>query len=104
MLKSWDFERVHITNGLTLLYAHNPRLPLLSLNAFLKVGKDQNPMEGPGTASLTARLLDEGTDSFTHQQISEALETVIMLTMAVAELSLSVWLMLKRNSLPATRA
>jgi len=38
---------------------------------------------------------------FVDLRLSEALETVIMLTMAVAELSLSIWLMVKRNSLPA---
>ena len=74
MLKNIDFKRVRFDNGLTLLYAHNPRLPIVSLNAFLLVGKDQNPMTGAGTASLTARLLDEGTENFDHRQISELLE------------------------------
>jgi zinc protease len=31
-------------------------------------------MTGAGTASLTARLLDEGTENFDHRQISELLE------------------------------
>jgi zinc protease len=76
MLKNIDFKKVHFDNGLTLLYAHNPRLPVVSLNAFLLVGKDQNPLTRAGTASLTARLLDEGTESFTHRQISELLENI----------------------------
>lgn len=33
--------------------------------------------------------------------LSEILEVIIMLTMAIAELSLSVWLMVKRSRLPA---
>lgn len=74
MLKNFDFKKVRFDNGLTLLYAHNPRLPVVSLNAFLLVGKDQNPLKRAGTASLTARLLDEGTESFNHRQISELLE------------------------------
>jgi hypothetical protein len=38
---------------------------------------------------------------FVDLHLSETVETAIMLTMAVAELSLCIWLMLKRNSLPA---
>ncbi len=74
MLENIDFERVGFDNGLTLLYAHNPRLPVVSLNAFLLAGKDQNPITGAGTAALTARLLDEGTENLNHRQISELLE------------------------------
>ena len=38
---------------------------------------------------------------FVDLHLTEVLEVVIMLTMAVAELSLCIWLMLKRNKLPA---
>lgn len=38
---------------------------------------------------------------FVDLHLPELLEVVIMLTMALAELSLSIWLMVKRNSLPA---
>ncbi len=37
---------------------------------------------------------------FVDLQLSEVLLTIIMLVMAVAELSLSIWLILKRNKLP----
>ena len=38
---------------------------------------------------------------FVDLHLSEILEVIIMLTMAIAELSLSIWLMVKRNRLPA---
>ncbi len=38
---------------------------------------------------------------FIDLQLPEILEAVIMFTMAIAELSLSIWLMAKRNRLPA---
>ena len=38
---------------------------------------------------------------FVDVHLSEILEVIIMLTMAIAELTLSVWLMAKRNKLPA---
>jgi len=37
---------------------------------------------------------------FVDLDLSELLEAFIMLTMAIAELSLSIWLLLKRNTLP----
>ncbi len=37
---------------------------------------------------------------FVDLHLPEALNIIIMLTMAIAELSLSIWLMVKRNSLP----
>jgi hypothetical protein len=38
---------------------------------------------------------------FIDVHLSEVLEVITMLTMAIAELSLSIWLMVKRNTLPA---
>ena len=38
---------------------------------------------------------------FIDLHLSEVLEVITMLTMAIAELSLSIWLMVKRNRLPA---
>ena len=38
---------------------------------------------------------------FIDVHLSEVLEVITMLTMAIAELSLSIWLMVKRNRLPA---
>ena len=40
---------------------------------------------------------------FVDLHLPEILEAAIMLTMAFAELSLSIWLVVKRNSLPANR-
>ena len=37
---------------------------------------------------------------FIDQQLPKILEVIIMLTMAIAELSLSIWLIVKRNGLP----
>ncbi len=69
-----SFERSVLENGLTVLFHRNDRVPLLSLCAFFLAGKDQNPLDSPGLASLTARLLDEGTQRFAEEQISRILE------------------------------
>jgi len=46
----------------------------VSVNAFIRAGKDQNPSTKPGLASLTSRLLDEGTQRYSSQELSHLLE------------------------------
>ncbi len=67
------FDRKEFSNGLVLLSAANKRLPLVSVNAFVLAGTGQNGSQ-PGVASLTSRLLDEGTDRYSAQQISQIVE------------------------------
>ena len=71
-----SFQRRVLDNGLTLLFHANSSVPLLSLCTFFLAGKDQNPMDSPGLSSLTARLLDEGTEHFEEEQISQTLEGI----------------------------
>ena len=75
MSEPW-FRRVQLDNGLRLLHHRTRRVPLVSVNAFFLAGKDQNPLEWPGLASLTARLLEEGTEGRSHRKISQTLESI----------------------------
>ncbi len=68
------FQRQRLDSGLLVLVSENDRLPLLSLNAFVVAGADQNPLGRSGLAALTCRLLDEGTEKRTASQIAEAVE------------------------------
>ncbi len=68
------FQRQRHDSGLLVLVSENDRLPLLSLNAFVVAGADQNPLGRSGLAALTCRLLDEGTEKRTASQIAEAVE------------------------------
>jgi zinc protease len=67
-------DRIVLNNGLVVLVSENPKLPLVSLNAYVLAGLDQNPMDRNGLASLTARMLDEGTEKFDYRTIAEILE------------------------------
>lgn len=68
------YERTVFDNGLVLLISESHKLPLVSLNAYVRCGLDQNPEDHPGLASLTARMLDEGTEKFSYRQIAEMVE------------------------------
>ena len=68
------FSRSVLANHLTLLVSENPRLPLVSVNAFVRAGANRNPLRRPGLAALTSRLLDEGTEKYQADEISEMVE------------------------------
>jgi len=68
--------RHRLDNGLLILHYENKNLPIVSVNAFVRAGKDQNPVSLPGLASLTSRLLDEGTQTYSSQELSQLIENV----------------------------
>jgi len=63
-----------LDNGLILLVAENHRLPLISVHAFVRAGVDQNPLDRPGIAALTSRLVTEGTRNYGVHEIYEIVE------------------------------
>jgi zinc protease len=69
------FSRFCLANGLTVLVSESHRLPLISINAFVLAGANRNPLQRPGLAALTSRLLDEGTEKYLADDISEMVES-----------------------------
>ncbi len=67
-------DRERLDNGLVMLVSENHKVPLVSLNAFVLAGQDQNPPDKPGLASFTARMLDEGTENYDYSEMAELLE------------------------------
>ena len=68
------FKRVQLENGLVVLISENPHLPLVTVNSYILAGADQNPPGKAGLAELTSRLLDEGSQTRSGEQISELIE------------------------------
>ncbi len=68
------FERRVWENGLVLLSCRNDRLPVVSVNAFVLAGTDQNPLRKPGLAALASRMLEEGTAKYRADDISRLVE------------------------------
>jgi zinc protease len=67
-------DRQRLVNGLVMLVSENHKIPLVSLNAYVLAGQDQNPPDKPGLAAFTARMLDEGTENYDYSQMAELLE------------------------------
>jgi zinc protease len=62
-VRPYDFPSVHrerLANGVRVVVASMPRLPLVTVVALVDAGAVQEPPTGSGVASLTARALTEG--------------------------------------------
>ncbi len=64
-------QRFKLSNGLTVLYSERPGLPLVAANLVLHAGSGVNPVDRPGLASMTARMLQQGTTTRSALQIAD---------------------------------
>jgi zinc protease len=64
-------EKFKLSNGLTVLYSERPGLPLVAANLVLHAGTGVNPVDRPGLASMTARMLQQGTTTRSALQIAD---------------------------------
>jgi zinc protease len=64
-------EQFKLTNGLTVLYNERPGLPLVAVSLVFRRGSGANPINDPGLASFTARMLQQGTTTHSALQIAD---------------------------------
>jgi zinc protease len=64
-------EQFTLSNGLTVLYNERPGLPLVAASLVLHAGSGANPIDHPGLASFTSRMLQQGTESRSALQIAD---------------------------------
>jgi zinc protease len=73
-LKLVKMQRGALSNGLKLILAERHELPLVSFNLVVNGGYAADQFATPGTARLTANMLDEGTRTRKALEIAEASE------------------------------
>lgn len=71
-----EIVRHELSNGLRLLLWPNQQLPLVTILGVIQAGADHNPKNRAGLASMTARLLEEGTVNFPADKLLAAVENV----------------------------
>ena len=71
-----DFERHTLPNGMRVIVAPVPKLPVVSMMAIIDAGAICDPPGREGLAQLTARALVEGTRRFDGQALTERLEGI----------------------------
>src|SRR5438309_2176108 len=63
-----------LANGLRVIVAERPSLPLLAVELIIRNGSEVDPNNLAGTASLTGSLLTKGTEKMSAPEIASAIE------------------------------
>ncbi len=71
-----DVQRARLSNGVRLLVAPMPRLPLVTVLALIDAGASADPAGAEGIATLTARALGEGTSTLDGAALADRLEAL----------------------------
>ncbi len=69
-------HREVLPNGIRLLVAARPAIPIVVLRVYLRAGSAYDPEDAPGLANLTAELLTRGTAKRTGPELDRAIEFV----------------------------
>ena len=69
-------KETRLENGLRVIVAERPGLPLLAAQVLVRSGAEVDPDQTAGTASMTGDLLTKGTDTMSAPQIASAIESL----------------------------
>ncbi|MBA3651379.1 MAG: insulinase family protein, partial [Chthoniobacterales bacterium] len=69
-------KETRLENGLRVIVAERPGLPLLAAQVLVRNGSEIDPDGFAGTASLTGDLLTKGTDTMSAPEIASAIESL----------------------------
>src|SRR5262249_37080663 len=69
-------EKKTLSNGLQVWLVGHHELPVVAFNLVILAGSDHDPVTMPGLSSMTADLLDEGTNTRSSLQIADELESI----------------------------
>jgi zinc protease len=69
-------HREVLANGIRLLVAPRPGIPIVVVRAYVRAGSAFDPADAPGLANLTAELLTRGTARRTGPELDRAIEFV----------------------------
>jgi len=69
-------KEARLENGLRVIVAERPGLPLLAAELLVRNGAEVDPDGRAGAASMTGSLLTKGTDKMTAPQIASAIESL----------------------------
>jgi len=69
-------ETHRISNGLLLAVCRRDHLPVISLQLVVLAGEAQSPPERPGTATLAARMILQGTELISADEVQSRIEAI----------------------------
>lgn len=78
-VRPYQFPAVHrmtLSNGIRLIVAPMPRLPIVTALALIDAGASSDPRDAEGAAALMARTLDEGTGDLDGAALTDRFESL----------------------------
>jgi len=69
-------KETRLENGLRVIVAERPGLPLLAAQVVVRNGAEVDPESRAGTASMTGELLTKGTETMSAPEIARAIESL----------------------------
>jgi len=69
-------QETKLANGLRLIVAERPSLPLLAIELIIRSGSEADANDLAGTASLTGSLLTKGTEKMSAPEIANSIESL----------------------------
>ena len=69
-------QKTVLDNGLTILLKRQTTLPMVTIQAYVRAGVVAESPETAGLASLTAEMLEKGTEKYTADQIAEYFDSI----------------------------
>jgi predicted Zn-dependent peptidase len=73
-LKLPQIQKRALSNGLPVWLIESHEVPLAQVNLLVRAGSGDDPTQKPGTASLTAAMLDEGAGARSALEIADAVD------------------------------
>ena len=65
-------REIHLSNGVPVFLVERHEVPVVQVNAIVRAGAGNDPLDKPGLASLTADMLDEGAGGKSALEIGRA--------------------------------
>src|SRR5438477_1132678 len=96
-------QETKLDNGLRLIVAERPSLPLLAIELIIRSGSEADANDLAGTASLTGSLLPKGTEKMSAPEIANVIESLggTIFSSAVSDNSSAGVLVMSNKAEPA---
>lgn len=69
-------QKAELPNGLRLWLVENHKVPIVAFNLVLFAGSERDPLSMPGLASMTAAMIQEGTQTRASLQIADEIDAI----------------------------
>jgi zinc protease len=71
-----EIQSITLSNGLTVAVTRRPGFPLVTLQVIIMAGESESPVNLPGVAALTARMMGQGGRTYSADDMENGIESI----------------------------